>query len=190
MRMQVWSPASLGGFRIAMSCGVGCRHGSDWALLWLWCRPAATALIRPLAWELTYATGVALNTHTQIHIPSLKTYLFLPKDCWDKNQWNSVEFSKTSLNALFSDWLHYKKKRLGKKKLKEIKYLLKVTLLEMTGEIWTHILLKLSAYIKIHKWISISNERQIKIKHIPSFIFHSIKFAILESDQQSQEKPT
>ena len=26
-----------------MSCGVGCRHGSDPPLLWLWCRPATTA---------------------------------------------------------------------------------------------------------------------------------------------------
>ena len=31
------------------------------ALLWLWPRPAATALIGPLAWELPYAVGVALN---------------------------------------------------------------------------------------------------------------------------------
>ena len=30
-------------------------------LLWLWHRPAATALIRPLAWEPPYATGVALE---------------------------------------------------------------------------------------------------------------------------------
>ena len=30
---------------------VGCRHGSDPTLLWLWSRPVATALIRPLAWE-------------------------------------------------------------------------------------------------------------------------------------------
>ena len=29
-----------------MSCGVGLRHGWDLALLWLWHRPAATALIR------------------------------------------------------------------------------------------------------------------------------------------------
>ena len=29
-------------------------------LLWLGCRPMATAPIRPLAWELPYATGVAL----------------------------------------------------------------------------------------------------------------------------------
>ena len=31
----------------------------DPALLWLWCRPAAVALIQPLAWEPPYATGVA-----------------------------------------------------------------------------------------------------------------------------------
>ena len=42
-----------------MSCGVGCRHGSDPELLWLWCRPAATAPIRPLAWKLTYAAAAA-----------------------------------------------------------------------------------------------------------------------------------
>ena len=28
-------------------------------LWWLWCRPAAAAPIRALAWELSYATGVA-----------------------------------------------------------------------------------------------------------------------------------
>ena len=42
-----------------MSCGVGCRHGSDPMLLWLWHRMVATALIRPLAWEPPYAMGVA-----------------------------------------------------------------------------------------------------------------------------------
>ena len=42
-----------------MTCGVGRRLGSDPALLWLWHRPVATALIRPLAWELPYAEGVA-----------------------------------------------------------------------------------------------------------------------------------
>ena len=44
-----------------MSCGVGHRHGSDPVLLWLWCRPAAIAPIRPLAWELPYAAGVTLK---------------------------------------------------------------------------------------------------------------------------------
>ena len=49
------------GSGIAMSCGVGRRHGSDPALLWLWYRPEATALIRPLAWEPPYVGGVALE---------------------------------------------------------------------------------------------------------------------------------
>jgi len=44
-----------------VSYGVGHRHGSDPSLLGLWCRPAATAPIRPLAWELPYAAGVALK---------------------------------------------------------------------------------------------------------------------------------
>ena len=41
--------------------GVGHRHGSDPALLWLWCRPAASAVIHLLAWELPYAEGVSLK---------------------------------------------------------------------------------------------------------------------------------
>ena len=44
-----------------MSYGVGRRHGLDLALLWLWWRPAATAPIRPLAWEPPYAVSVALE---------------------------------------------------------------------------------------------------------------------------------
>ena len=44
-----------------MSCGVGCRCGSDPTLPWLWPRLSAAALIRPLAWELPHATGVALK---------------------------------------------------------------------------------------------------------------------------------
>ena len=42
-------------------CGVGHRHGSDPALLWLWHRPAATAMNGPLAWELLYAADAALK---------------------------------------------------------------------------------------------------------------------------------
>ena len=44
-----------------MSCGVGHRRGSDPMLLWLWCRQTATALTGPLAWEPSYAAGVALE---------------------------------------------------------------------------------------------------------------------------------
>ena len=40
-----------------MSCGVGCRCILDLTLLWR--RLAAIGLIRPLAWELTYAPHVA-----------------------------------------------------------------------------------------------------------------------------------
>ena len=59
-----------------MSCGVGHRHGADPTLLWLWCRLAAVAPIRPLAWELPYATGEALKEKkkkekTHIHTHSL-----------------------------------------------------------------------------------------------------------------------
>ena len=40
---------------------IGHRRGSDLALLWLWCRPAAAALIQSLAWEPPYDAGVALK---------------------------------------------------------------------------------------------------------------------------------
>ena len=44
-----------------MSSGVGRRRGSDPALLWLWRRPEAIALIGPLAWEPQYVEGAALE---------------------------------------------------------------------------------------------------------------------------------
>ena len=44
-----------------MSCGIGQRRSSDLALLWLWYRPVATALIQSLAWEPLYAAGAALE---------------------------------------------------------------------------------------------------------------------------------
>ena len=47
-----------------MGYGVGHRFGSDSALLWLWRRLAATALIGSLAWEPPCATGAALKKHT------------------------------------------------------------------------------------------------------------------------------
>ena len=47
-----------------MSCGVGCRRGSDPALLWLWRRPVATAPIQPLAWEPPCAVGAAQDIAT------------------------------------------------------------------------------------------------------------------------------
>jgi len=44
-----------------VSCGVGCRRGSDPTLRWLWLRLGATAPIRPLAREPPYAAGTALE---------------------------------------------------------------------------------------------------------------------------------
>ena len=55
-----------------MSCGVGHRRGSNPAWLWLWCRPAAKALIGPLAWELPCASVVALEKTNKN-----KAYFFL-----------------------------------------------------------------------------------------------------------------
>ena len=48
-----------------MSCGTGRRRGSDPMLLRLWRRPAAAALIRPLAWETPHAKSVALKRQKQ-----------------------------------------------------------------------------------------------------------------------------
>ena len=50
---------------VALSCGVGHRCGSDPTLLWLWHRPAAVALIRPLAWEHPYTASMALKRQKQ-----------------------------------------------------------------------------------------------------------------------------
>ena len=45
-----------------MSCGVVHTCSLDLALLWLWRRVAAVALIKPLAWEPPYAMKVALKS--------------------------------------------------------------------------------------------------------------------------------
>ena len=44
-----------------MSYGVGHRRNLDLALLWLWYRPAGTAPIQPLAWQLPCAVGAVLK---------------------------------------------------------------------------------------------------------------------------------
>ena len=65
-----------------MSCGVGCRLGSDPALLWLWCRPVATAPIRPLAREPPYAMGAA----QEIAQRQNKTKQSKTKNIWEKKK--------------------------------------------------------------------------------------------------------
>ena len=44
-----------------MNCGVGCRRGSDTVLLWMWCRPVATAPIRPQPGNLHMMQEAALE---------------------------------------------------------------------------------------------------------------------------------
>ena len=44
-----------------MSRGVGHRFSLDLALLWMWYKPVATALIQLLAWEPPYAVGMTLK---------------------------------------------------------------------------------------------------------------------------------
>ena len=60
-----------------MNCGIVCRHSSDPTLLWLWHRPAAAALIRPLAWEILRATGVALESKKQTNTQTVQFDLFV-----------------------------------------------------------------------------------------------------------------
>ena len=60
-----------------MSCGVGCRRGSDPVFLWLWYRPPAIALIGPLAWKPPYAADAALKRPKKIAIYSIPFYFLL-----------------------------------------------------------------------------------------------------------------
>ena len=59
-----------------MSCGIVCRSGSDPTLLW--CRMAATALIRPLAWELPYAIGVSPPPQKKLQVDPNNRALLWP----------------------------------------------------------------------------------------------------------------
>ena len=72
MRIRVRSLASLSGLRIQRCHELWCshRHGSD--MVWLWSRPAAMTLIRPLTCELPYTVGVALKRQK---IKKIYTYI-------------------------------------------------------------------------------------------------------------------
>ena len=104
-----------------MSWGVGHRCGSDLAWLWLWCRLAATALIRPLAWELLYAMGVALkrqnnNNYYYYNIdivlkPNLQTKVYSQKSsfspCLPSPHIHRFQVGKNlSLNKLCATFFH------------------------------------------------------------------------------------
>ena len=63
MKLQVRSLALLIGLKIRRCRELWCRLQTQLrsALLWLWRRSVATALIRPLGWEPPYAVGAALK---------------------------------------------------------------------------------------------------------------------------------
>ena len=61
-----------------MSCCVGRRCSSDPVLLWLWCRPAAVALIPPLAWKLPHAAPAAVKINKLINLKN--------KGSWDERR--------------------------------------------------------------------------------------------------------
>ena len=48
----------------------------DPTLLWLWHRPAATALTGPLAWKPLYAVGAALKAKDKKQIKNKKKNIF------------------------------------------------------------------------------------------------------------------
>ena len=65
-----------------MRCGEGQRHGLDPMLLWLWYRPAATALTGPLACEPPYAVCAALKKQKdQNKTKQNKKNNFIAKKC-------------------------------------------------------------------------------------------------------------
>ena len=61
----------------------------DPALLWLWCRPTAVALIGPLSWEPPYAASAALEKpkkkKKKIHIYDRE---LISKIKWSKIKYN------------------------------------------------------------------------------------------------------
>ena len=74
-----------------MNCGVGRRCGLDLVLLWLWRRPAATALIQPLAWEPPCAAGAALKKIRQKKEKKKEPVgIWKEGDWWKREPWTSV----------------------------------------------------------------------------------------------------
>ena len=85
-RIQVWSLAPLSGLRI-------------WHCHELWCRLAAVALIRFLAWELPVA--LKTHTHTKSNPPPLKNWVGLKKKC--QGVLNSAQWVKDLTAAVAAE---------------------------------------------------------------------------------------
>ena len=87
----------------------------DLALLWLWCRPAATALTGPLAWEPPYAMGVALKRQTNKKPTKTPHEVTEPEQehCLLQQSWLKVVFGKREVPLFCSrritvlSWIAY-----------------------------------------------------------------------------------
>ena len=71
-------------------------------MLWLWCRLAATASIRPLAWEPSYAKGVALEKAKRQETTTEK-----------KTKWEYVKEGTCEGNGSFSQQIKERKAQDG-----------------------------------------------------------------------------
>ena len=80
-----------------MSCGVGHRHGSDLGLLWH--RPVAVLPIRPLAWELPYATGAAIKNKLKLKLKNKEIGVPLMAQ-WKQIQLRTMRLQVQSLALL------------------------------------------------------------------------------------------
>ena len=86
MRMQVQSLAS--------------QWVENQVLLWLWYRPAAVAPIKPLAWELPYASGEALKIKKE----KKKNSEDLPGGLEVKDPMSSLLVLGSLLGCMFNLW--------------------------------------------------------------------------------------
>ena len=103
-----------------MSCGVAYRRSSDLVLLWLWCRPMATAPIRPLAWEPPYAEGAALEK-TKKKKKKHDALCFLSRDLHFLKcvkHWSTFDGCKTFFKKSRTDHVYPEGKEIKGKELK------------------------------------------------------------------------
>ena len=107
MRTCVQSLAPLSGLRIRHWCELWCRS-QRWLeslLLWLWCRPAAAAPIWPLAWDLSYATDMALKRKKKKRKKERKKKTQITKKTLDKKRVGITQMQITQL--AFRLWINF-----------------------------------------------------------------------------------
>ena len=96
MRVQSLVSQCIRDLAVAVSCGVGHRHGLDPMLLW---HRLAASPIRPLAWELPYDVGAALKRQTDRKKEKWLKLQFLCHAYFDTREettaWNISNLKKT-----------------------------------------------------------------------------------------------